>query len=391
MGEKVQTILVYGMSNTKGGVENFLLTLQHQLKQDFRFVFLFENCNCIYEDIILENNGIIEFYDNSSNNHSVQAIEDILAKYAKVSSLLYLNLSDLKHENVYLIIAAKKRGYDIVTHAHGAMLAPIQSMIHRVTHYCIVKLGRFLLSGKTSVKLAVSKRAGDYNYGKLNYEIVSPGINVEKFRFDLQVRDTMRNKYNLDDGCFVIGFIGRLVEIKNPLFIIDVLADIISTTDYQAKLIIVGDGPLRREIEEYASKKNVISDVIITGMVNNVNDYLQAMDCILGSSFSEGFPLSFIEAQVSGVSCICATENYPPELAKTSFFKFVPLKDGSEAWARSIIELIQDKEKLFKERCSRKDSFDFFDEKYIANSLKEIFIKNFNISSNRKKSDESKD
>lgn len=371
MEEQAKNILVYGISNNRGGVENFLLSLQSQLSTKYRFVFLLDQCECIYKKEIENSGGIIEYFDHKKDKADRNSIYKILKKYSSTTQILYLNISDLKHENVWLVFLAKMLGYKIVAHSHGAMLSPISSTIHRFFHFVIEKIGRKLLSDKSVTRLAVSSRAGKYIYGELSFQTISAGIDTEKFRFNLLKRDKIRETLGIDDF-YVIGFIGRLVDIKNPFFAINVLSGLLER-DQKVFLLMVGDGPLRGDIEAFIGEKNIENNIKITGMINNVNDYLQAIDCVIGTSFSEGFPLAFIEAQVSGAKCICAKENYPAELAKTTLLSFIPISGGCKAWVESIILDIKKKDVLLQQRKDMHEDVQFFDETFLANEMDMIF------------------
>ena len=69
-------------------------------------------------------------------------------------------------------------------------------------------------------------------------------------------------------------------------------------------LLLVGDGPLKKELINIASQNGILSKIIFAGMVSNVNDYLQAMDAFIFPSFFEGLPLSVVEAQAAGKDVI---------------------------------------------------------------------------------------
>lgn len=66
--------------------------------------------------------------------------------------------------------------------------------------------------------LAVSKQAGDWLYGK-NYTLLNNAINTAKYKFNVDVREKMRKKYELT-GKFVIGTVGKLNPPKNHIHLL---------------------------------------------------------------------------------------------------------------------------------------------------------------------------
>lgn len=70
---------------------------------------------------------------------------------------------------------------------------------------------------RNSTRLAVSQRAGLYMYGSQHFDIVPPGIELEKFAFSPEKRIIIRATHHCEN-CFVVGVVGRLVGVKNYEF-----------------------------------------------------------------------------------------------------------------------------------------------------------------------------
>ena len=81
----------------------------------------------------------------------------------------------------------------------------------------------------------------------------------------------------MPEDAFVIGHIGRFNEVKNHFKILDVFESI-KRKNKNAYLVLVGDGPLRKEIEELAKERNLKSAIKFLGIRNDVSNILQAMD-----------------------------------------------------------------------------------------------------------------
>jgi glycosyltransferase involved in cell wall biosynthesis len=98
----------------------------------------------------------------------------------------------------------------------------------------------------------------------------------------------------------VIGFVGRLEDQKDPLLLVRAWV-LLRTALHEAKLLLVGDGSLRAEIERVVSEEGLTRDLHITGWAADVRPWLKLMDvCALTSHF-EGMPLSLIEAACDGL------------------------------------------------------------------------------------------
>ena len=99
----------------------------------------------------------------------------------------------------------------------------------------------------------------------------------------------------------------------------------------------MGDGDLRRAMEQKAKTLGIASRVIFTGIRSDVPDLMQAMDCFVFPSLYEGVPVTLIEAQASGLPCIIS-EGVPAECVKTNLVKRLPVSIGVNVWAETILE-----------------------------------------------------
>ena len=97
--------------------------------------------------------------------------------------------------------------------------------------------------------------------------------------------------------------IGRLDKNKNTILQLKVLSLLIQK-DFPAELIIVGEGSEKNNLELYIHNNNLSNNVILTGFQNNPYPLLKSSDCLLVSSYAEGFPTVIVEALCLGVPVI---------------------------------------------------------------------------------------
>ena len=86
--------------------------------------------------------------------------------------------------------------------------------------------------------------------------ILKNGIEYEKFAFSNEIRKQVREELILEDETFVVGHVGRFNHQKNHSFLIEIFAHY-HTINTNSKLLLVGDGPLRNEIEKKAKELQV--------------------------------------------------------------------------------------------------------------------------------------
>ena len=146
----------------------------------------------------------------------------------------------------------------------------------------------------------------------------------------------LKEELHIKNSEMVIGFCGRLVEQKNINFLLDIFQVMQKKRD-NIKLLLVGDGVLRKNFEKKIEEYNLKKKVILVGAVNNVEDYMQAMDCFILPSLFEGFGIVLLEAQAAGLKCFASKYVVPRETNVTGNVTFLDLKDGPECWAECIL------------------------------------------------------
>ena len=269
-----------------------------------------------------------------------QHLSALLRKYKEETKIFYVNVGHISFD-IIPISMALKRGYRVITHSHNAMQEPIKRFDYRLRQAILRFIAMNRLRNLNVVRLAVSAQAGDYLYKGIPFEIITPGIETERFQFNHTVRDAYRKELGFEN-CLVLGYVGRLVSVKNPIFLIDILREL-NNAGRSVKLIIVGDGDLKEKILLKAEESGVQDLLVLTGNVNNVPDYLCAMDVLLAPSLSEGLGLFIVEAQAAGLPCVCASGNIPETIDVTGEVVFEDLHAGSVKWCKEIDRVLSSK------------------------------------------------
>lgn len=147
------------------------------------------------------------------------------------------------------------------------------------------------------------------NYGIRNsIHVVPSGIALEQHteRFSQEERARRRRALGIPEDHTVLLNLGRLGTEKNLTELIKLLSIALSQNS-KLTLLIVGDGPARKELEEMAARLGVAEHVIFTGMVepSQVHDYYQLGDIFVSASTSETQGLTYIEAAANGLPLLC--------------------------------------------------------------------------------------
>ena len=132
--------------------------------------------------------------------------------------------------------------------------------------------------------------------------VIENGLDFESLEFAPAIRQEVRDVIGVPGDEIVLGAVGRLVEQKKFDVLIQTVAPLL--TSYDARLVILGDGPLRQYLELTATLHHVGNRVMLVGSVSNVAHYLNAFDLFVSCSQDETFGLAIIEALGNGLSTI---------------------------------------------------------------------------------------
>ncbi|PTE90003.1 glycosyltransferase family 1 protein, partial [Staphylococcus equorum] len=172
---------------------------------------------------------------------------------------------------------------------------------------------------------------------EFNIELIDPGKTKQ-----------LKQKLNIKSNDIVVSFIGRLVKEKG---ILDLLESYDKLVSENVKFIIIGDLPESErdnETVKLISKYRKEENIIFTGQITNINEYLAISDIYCLPSYREGMPRSIIEA-MSMKNAVIATDirGSREEVINNETGYLVPLQ-ASMYIANKIDELVNDKNKLNK-------------------------------------------
>ena len=253
-------------------------------------------------------------------------------------ALLEKEKYDIVHGNVsstagIYLKEAKKNGCATIAHSHSAGYRgnALERIVKRVFTAGAKKYADYWFACAESA--AIRMFGKNYRQNP-NYYDMPNAIDTSRYLFDPVKRDNIRKSLQLEEGVILYGHVGSFSTPKNHTFLIDVFQQIYKQQGKKAYLVLVGDGALREQIEQKVVQCGLQKQVVFTGSVENVHEYLMAMDVLIFPSLFEGFPVALLEAQATGLYSV-VSDSITEEVNLTQCIVPLSLEEGAGKWAET--------------------------------------------------------
>lgn len=196
----------------------------------------------------------------------------------------------------------------IVHTFHGHVLhgyfSPLKSKL-------LVLIERFLATFTDKIITVSEKQREEilrFGIGNGNKVVAIPlGLELERF-LNNGLKGDLRKELNIPLETKLVGIVARLEPIKSHKMFIDAAAELkVRSERLKVKFLIVGDGILRKDLEDYVKSKNLKRDIIFLGFRKDLERIYADLDIVTLTSLNEGSPVALIEAMASG-KAIVATD-----------------------------------------------------------------------------------
>jgi glycosyltransferase involved in cell wall biosynthesis len=168
---------------------------------------------------------------------------------------------------------------------------------------------------------------------------IANGIRLDRYAPDANARSEVRVELGLGDA-WVVGTVGRLDQYKNQALLVRAMAPLLSS---RVRLVIVGEGDNRAEVEAAVAKLPQPRWVVVTGRRMDVPRLVHAFDVFALTSKSEGLPLVVPEAMAAGLPIVAtAVGGLPSVIDDHETGLLVPVEEA--ALAAALAELERDRD-----------------------------------------------
>lgn len=327
--KKTRVLQVIGNLSV-GGAENVAMNLYRYINREkFEFHYLVYGKEVGYYESEVEDLGgkVIHMEEPSKNYMNfTKKLKNIMKKYGPFD---IVHSHTLFNSGLVLETARRLGIKKRIAHSHSIKNKIYTNSVLQMYE----KIMRHKIRKNATDYLACSQEAGDFLFGELEFRkngsLMKNGIDTFKYRFSEDIRNKVRNEFNLTNK-FVIGHVGHLSSVKNQLFLIEIIKDLVISRD-DLVLMLVGEGNDREKITSLIKDYKLDSYIIMTGNRDDVHEMLCAMDVFVFPSLYEGLGLAVIEAQSTGLPCI-VSDMVPKEAFLTNIIEEVSLAESSNYW-----------------------------------------------------------
>ena len=321
----------------RGGAENQLLILvkeQIKLKYAVEIIYLKGN-----PELADEFAKIGAYVNNSiSGLNIIQQIIRTKLYLRKKESILHAHLPRAE-----LLAAICRNGNFLIFSRHNAeqFFPGAPRLISSILSKFVVKRSKcgiaiseavlnFLLENNELIK-------------NFNMEIVTYGFNFKDNNVKISSK-AINLETTFGSESFIIGTVSRLTEQKDLQTLLRAFR-IVRNSITNAKLIIIGIGPLEDELKEIASDLKIIDDIYWVGKTANVFDYMQIFNVFVLTSRYEGFGLVLLEAMSMNLPIVSSNNSAFPEVLGKDFIGLC--ETGNEnIFAERMVNVLNDKFKM---------------------------------------------
>jgi glycosyltransferase involved in cell wall biosynthesis len=238
--------------------------------------------------------------------------------------------------------AARWAGAPIVIHTvHGWGHHDRQHPLVRRSYITLEKLSLPMTDRLIAVSpLNTAKGIKDGIGQPENYNMIRSGIELDRFGCSQVPRDQTRSSLGIPANAIIVGSVTRLSPQKAPLDFVRAASRIAESMP-EAYFVMVGDGPLRPQVEALAAELGLADRLILTGLRRDVPELMAAFDIFVLSSLWEGLPRVLPQAMATGLPVVATAIDGNAEIVVDGVNGRLTPPNEPLALAQAVVELLR--------------------------------------------------
>ena len=227
------------------------------------------------------------------------------------------------------------------------------------------------------IPISISQEVAKTTYDLYHVEtpIIYNGISVNCFQLKKNIRSFYRKKENLKESDIIFIHVANFSPQKNHRLLIKAFGQAVKQSP-NLKLLHVGDGELRNEMEKFVKEKKLEQSIYFLGLRQDIPELLAACDVFILSSDWEGTPMTILEAMAARKPIIATAVGGVPELVENGVTGLLVPPKNTQALAEAILQLVGNstlREEMGRE--GQRKALERFDINQIARQYEELYLK----------------
>lgn len=296
----------------------------------------------------------------------------------------YFSFWDIKH-------FLNKNNIDII-HTHNSQpfmegtIASILSGGHKIIHtdhgrdfpdkkrYMLMeRFASFIVDRVIAVSEKTAQDLEKYiKINKNKIKVIENGVDGTRYE-NIGDKNELRKELQLAEDDFVLGFVGRFVYEKGLNYLIKAMADLVKQYP-KLKLVLVGDGPKREEIEKLVNQFKLNGFVRLPGLRSDTHLFYNMFDLFVLASVSEGLPLVLLESMAAKCPVLATKVGGIPNVIKHGHSGYLVDSKNSEHLAEGIEYLYKN---FVQKKNYTKKAYEFFKQNYDISSTVKKYEKEY--------------
>jgi glycosyltransferase involved in cell wall biosynthesis len=264
-----------------------------------------------------------------------------LANFIRQSKIQILHCHEYK-SNFYGLLAGRLADVKVVSTCHGWIGRTRALRFYKAVDLKFLKRMNLVIPVSRPIQEELLK-AG---IRRRRILLVENGVDTNRFTPGQEIK--LRQSLGIGKKTLVVGSVGRLSQEKGHRILLEAFKKLQSERD-NIRLVIIGDGPLRQELEQMSSDLGLSNAVVFTGQVNDAASYYRVFDIFVLPSFTEGLPLALLEAMSTAKPVVASSVGGIPAIFSKAPIGRLVTPGNPDHLAAALSELISDHPE--REKC----------------------------------------
>jgi len=373
--KKIKVLHVHTLPVISGSGINVLLTMDKLDKNKYEVEFACAPGGGLINEVLRRN---IRFHSVRHFIQRASPYNDIVA-LAELIRIIKKNKYDIVHTHNSKSgfigrLAAKISGVPVIIHTiHGFSFHSFERPFRRKLFIFLERIAAHWADKLIVISNPLREWGLSLGVGKPSqYSTIYSGIEIDNFKISIDI-DKKKREFRIKANELVVGVVAKLWEGKGHRDMLRAAKEAVKKVP-EVKFMFVGEGYLRKELEQFADSLGLNKHIIFTGFRTDIPEITSIFDVSVLASYFEGLGRVLLEAMVLGKPVVATRVGGIVDVVDDGRTGILVPPHNDKALAEAMIKLLLDKELREKmgERAKRKVD-DRFSSVTMVNKIQQVY------------------